>query len=136
MRKPTVSASDGAMRIGAFYARYCFIVLGLGIALRLVLVIESAGSGDFGLNQNDIVLLLWGLVPYVLLVALARRIGSRAVLVVAAAFFLLTDAIACWGATSPGSSTDVVALAFQPLYAIVLGIPLALLAGYAVRTYR
>jgi hypothetical protein len=46
------------------------------------------------------------------------------------------DVLAGLAAMLPGSSTDPLGLLIQPIFSILVVLPLALLAGYTVRTYR
>lgn len=135
-RKRTVSASDPTKPDAKFYRLYRGALLALGIAWKLVVFMQPIARRGSSLLGTDGLIFLWGLLPYVLLVALARRVGSKVVLVLAAVLVVGTDLIAGRAAMFPQSSTDPVALFFQPFFAVVLIIPLALLAGYGVRTYR
>jgi hypothetical protein len=68
--------------------------------------------------------------PYLVLATVARWISSVPVLVLSTVALAWSDADAGLVAMSPGSSTNPVALAMQPLFALFVVLPLTMLTGW------
>ena len=99
------------------------------LIVRLILPYpHRTGSVLFGL--------LWGILPYVVLAALARQIRNRVVLILAAAIQCVTHVMVGMDALHPQRSTAGLGLGLQPLFGIFILIPSAILLGYLIGRVR
>ncbi len=115
-----------------------------GLAWRTLIFLVVAEYKHLALSLLAIV--GWGMVPYLALFWLARRIQNRWVFRGAAFLFLTSDLLLILPGiiarldgtrdTSPGFSMAGVELVLQPLISIVFLLPAALLAGFVVDRWR
>jgi hypothetical protein len=117
----------------SFIRRYRVAVLGGMLAWRLVLFNPFAARGAYDALAGLVYGIGLGLLPATALAALAGRIRTRGVLVVAALAVFAADAAALAVARWSPSSTASVAVMLAPLFSLVTIVPAAALAGLVSR---
>lgn len=117
----------------SFIRRYRVAVLGGMLAWRLVLFNPFAARGAYDALAGLVYGIGLGLLPATALAALAGRIRTRGVLVVAALAVFAADAAALAVARWSPSSTASVAVMLAPLLSLVTIVLAAALAGLVSR---
>jgi hypothetical protein len=74
-----------------------------------------------------------GMTPYVLLAVIARWIWSSVLILICTLVLVWSDIDAGLVAMNPASSTNAVALAFQPLFATFIVLPITVVVAWFVR---
>ena len=100
--------------------------------------IFAAVSLSLEIGFGTALVLLWGFLPYLglLAIAIANRIRSRKAVVGAAVAIAGSDASALKEAVFGGSSTSVVALLIQPGFALFVILPVALVVDMILSRSR
>jgi hypothetical protein len=107
-----------------FCRAYRIALLGLALAWHTVLLVGVQLPEGPDLVGAVMLLGAWGLAPYLLLAGLADRISHRPVLLTSSVFLFGGDVMSGMGVLRPGSSTDAVAIATYPCFAIFVLVPI------------
>ncbi len=115
-----------------FLRRFQSTVVAVGAVLRLGELIYSYRSGRLDIFEW-LMIILFGLPPYVALAIMAGRIAHKVILIVAAIFIVAGELATFWGVIHSRSSTGAVALFFEPFLAAIIVVPLAWYIAYVLR---
>lgn len=86
--------------------------------------------------QAAIILIVWCGLPFLAIASLASYFRTKTLLYSTTAALFALDIAGALAALYPGSSTDSIALVLQPMFALVVVIPAALLFSLAMRRPR
>jgi hypothetical protein len=104
-------------------------LFGLAIAIGVILEVSSLRGGA-ALDVGTIFLFVWGMAPYLVLLAVPRLTKGRGEVIAAVIATVVPDFVLRLGVASSKSSTAVLDLLVIPFWILVLFIPIAV---YGVR---
>jgi hypothetical protein len=111
---------------------YRFVVLGVATAWHILLSRILTIPPDRQL-QAAVILVVWCGVPFLAIACLASYFGGSKILYSTTVVLFASDVAGALAALYPGSSTDSVALVLQPIFALVVVVPAALILARATR---